>query len=218
MKKKIHIALLIILALSFILSSSSCSDGKADIKRQKDIICENLYINDVSGFTFVESEYKEKDNGDVEQYYVIQFDDESGRRFTSQINTISIWKNVPVQTDYYNIYAYITMIPECTIKRASDTFSELNKSNTCIYFFKDRSYIYKIKNKKNLKNDVNSLSVKNTGILGDGIYSDGEPVPYYNYATNFSLAFFDKSDYKLYIYVCDREYVKDIYSTIEAIN
>lgn len=210
MKRKLHIPIVICLVLIFILSSASCSDRNSDYRGQEVTVCKNIFMNNIPEFTLVGSESKKNDSGDTEEYYVVQFDEENGKKFYSEISTISDWKKTPVSTSCYNICTYVTVVPECSIKKAIDTLNELNKSENCLYFLKDRSYIYEFENRYNLKNNYNKISSssesKKAGKLENGVYDNESGEVYYNYTTNFSLAFFDNSDYKLYIYVYDKEY------------
>ena len=214
MKSIAYNVLAVFLIFVMLLSLTSCSDDQSEKRKYENIVRENIFMNDIPDFTVLESEYKLNDNGDIEQYYVIQFEEDDGNEFMSEIRRIQKWKNLPIITQYFNLCSYVTILPECTIKNSYDSFNELNSISNGMYFFQDRSYIYESKYRHLLKNDVGvSLKID----LGIGEYSQGDPVSYYKYATNFSTAIYDADNCKLYIYICDRAYVKNIRDTVEEL-
>lgn len=219
MKSVIYNIITLFLAFTVLLSLTSCANQQSNNRKYKNIVCENIFMNDIPSFKVIESEYKLNDNGDIEQYYVIQFEEDDGDEFFSEIRRIPKWKNLPVITQYFNLCSYITLLPECTIKKAYDSFNELNGTSNGMYFFEDRSSVYELKYRHLLKNDLDSSKSLSPKIdLGEGEYSQGDPVSYYKYATNFSVAIYDPDTCRLYVYVCDKAYVKNIRDTIKELN
>lgn len=213
MKKIFYKTAAMFLAVLWLITSSACS-GDDEIKKEyENNICKSISMSKIPEFSVVDTDNIINKNGDEESCYIISFEEKEATEFFSQISSTTGWESLPTHSEYYNMTDYNTLLPECSMTEFVNTVNELNKSGNAFAFFNDQSSIYEAKYSKEIKKQLLKISLDDNKSDSDsdnskdinGKYSDEEP-RIKKYAYDYSCAFYDKDEQKLYVYIFRRNY------------
>ena len=195
--------------LLLILSVCGCT-GKHDTDHTKELICSALEINKLPTFEIVDSFSKTHNDGSIETYSIITFDEDASAEFERTV--CYNWQYAPVSSKYMNFTDYASIIPDAYIDDARRTLTKLNDNSDNRWVFIDKTSEFERKFAFNIKEDKKKYDYT-TNSNGEESYQSGYVYIFEEtdprtplYAVGFSCAFYEADTKTLYVYSFEPAY------------